>query len=44
MKLPPQTPEEIERIRREVYEENWELWREEDDKQFEIIEKYINET
>lgn len=43
MKISPQTNEEIERIRRDVYEENWELWKEEDDRQLEKIDKYIYE-
>lgn len=43
MTLPPQTPEEIQRIRDEVWEENWGLWKAEDEKQVEKIEKYVYE-
>lgn len=38
MKLPPQSPEEIERIRMEVWEENWMFWNEEDNRQRELID------
>ncbi len=43
MKLPPQTSEEIDMIRRDVYEENWQKWKEEDERQINYIIEYIYE-